>query len=61
MYSAFEKQPQEKKDLIIKVAIEEFVKTVMKKLQQMSLRSGREFLKESFFIILRARKTYTFI
>lgn len=26
MYSAFEKQPQEKKDLIIKVAIEEFVK-----------------------------------
>ncbi|WP_374720092.1 TetR/AcrR family transcriptional regulator [Parageobacillus toebii] len=26
LYSAFEKQPQEKKDLIIKVAIEEFVK-----------------------------------
>lgn len=26
LYPAFEKQPQEKKDLIIKVAIEEFVK-----------------------------------
>ncbi|ANB57099.1 bacterial regulatory s, tetR family protein [Anoxybacillus sp. B7M1] len=26
MYSAFEKQPQEKRALIIKVAIEEFVK-----------------------------------
>ncbi|BDG36272.1 TetR/AcrR family transcriptional regulator [Saccharococcus caldoxylosilyticus] len=56
MYSAFEKQPQEKKDLIIKVAIEEFVKNGYEKASTDVITKRAGISKGLLFHYFRSKK-----
>ncbi|EZP77250.1 TetR family transcriptional regulator [Parageobacillus genomosp. 1] len=56
MYSAFEKQPQEKKDLIIKVAIEEFVKNGYEKTSTDVITSRAGISKGILFHYFKSKK-----
>lgn len=56
MYSVFEKQPQEKKDLIIKVAIEEFVKNGFEKASTDTITSRAGISKGILFHYFKSKK-----
>ncbi|WNS74902.1 TetR/AcrR family transcriptional regulator [Bacillus sp. DTU_2020_1000418_1_SI_GHA_SEK_038] len=56
MYSAFEKQPQEKKDLILKVAIEEFVKNSYEKTSTDTITSRAGISKGILFHYFKSKK-----
>ncbi|MBS4190599.1 TetR/AcrR family transcriptional regulator [Bacillus sp. FJAT-49705] len=56
MYSAFEKQPQEKKDLIIKVAYEEFVKNGYEKTTTDIITSRAGISKGLLFHYFKSKK-----
>nr|WP_245005293.1 TetR/AcrR family transcriptional regulator [Parageobacillus caldoxylosilyticus] len=56
LYSAFEKQPQEKKDLIIKVAIEEFVKNGYEKASTDVITKRAGISKGLLFHYFRSKK-----
>ncbi|MEH7389481.1 TetR/AcrR family transcriptional regulator [Bacillus sp. JJ1503] len=56
MYSVFEKQPQEKKDLILKVAIEEFVKNGFEKASTDTITSRAGISKGILFHYFKSKK-----
>lgn len=56
MYSAFEKQPKEKKDLILKVAIEEFVKNGYEKTSTDTITSRAGISKGILFHYFKSKK-----
>jgi TetR/AcrR family transcriptional regulator len=56
LYSAFEKQPQEKKDMIIKVAIEEFVKNGYEKTSTDVITSRAGISKGILFHYFKSKK-----
>lgn len=56
LYSAFEKQPKEKKDLILKVAIEEFVKNGYEKTSTDTITSRAGISKGILFHYFKSKK-----
>lgn len=61
MYEAFEKQPQAKKDLILKVAIEEFVKNGYEKASTDIITSRAGISKGILFHYFKSKKICMYI